>query len=103
MNKENGFLSIVAILLIVMIGLLGIAITYLFVGSSASSIHFTQAETALYIAESGLEKATRLLLTPTLTGDNMRLSCAGLNANTNLTNSSFGQGALTVTGSAFYA
>ncbi len=96
-RKQQGFLSIVAVIFIIIIGFLGSAIVYMFVGSAASTNYFAMSETAFYIAEAGLEKATRYLVTPLLSGASIRISCAALNGNTNLTNSTFGRGAFTVT------
>jgi len=94
LTTQGGYLSLVAVLFIVIIGFLGTAVVYMIVGSATSTNYFTLSETALYIAESGLIKATRFLLTPTLSN---RISCAALSGNSNLTNSAFGKGALTVT------
>jgi len=95
--QQKGYLTVVAVLLILVIGFLGTAIAYMFVSGGTSTTNFSLAEASLYISESGLVKATRFLLTPTLTGTNARISCAGLNSNSNLTNSAFGKGAFTVT------
>ncbi len=103
--KQRGYLTIVAALLIILIGFLGTAVLYMFVGSATSTSNFALSETALYIAESGLDKGIRFLSTPLLSGTNTRIACSALTGNTNLTNSSFGRGAFTVTtvaGSPFF-
>lgn len=80
-------------MIIILTGIVGIAVTYLFVSNTASSNLFLQGEQALYLAEGGLEKATRLLLTPTPAS---RVSCAALSGNVNITNSTLGNGRFTV-------
>jgi Tfp pilus assembly protein PilX len=97
MKNQQGFFAIVAIVLIVIIGFLGVAVAYMFVGGATSSLNLLQSTKAFYIAEGGLEKATRYLLTPMLTGSAARISCASLSGNSNLTNSALGDGTFTVT------
>jgi Tfp pilus assembly protein PilX len=97
MRKQQGFFVIAAVILIVIIGFLGIAITYMFVGSATSNINFLQSSKAFYIADGGLEKATRYLSTPVLSGAPARIACDNVTANSNLTNSSLGDGTFTVT------
>jgi Tfp pilus assembly protein PilX len=88
-REQQGFLALVAVLLIIVIGFLGIAVTYMFVGSTrATSDHFQSAQ-AFWLAESGLEQATYQLLASTLTN---RSACSGLNISNTL-----GAGAYTIT------
>lgn len=91
MHKQHGFLVIVAALLIVVIGFLGIAITYMSVGSSTGVTNLSQSTKALYLAESGFEQAIHLLLTPTISN---RITCSGLSISNSL-----GEGAYAVTSS----
>lgn len=88
--KQKGFLVIVAALLIVVMGFLGIVVAYMIVGSSLSTVQFVTAEQALYIAEAGLEDATHQLLNFKVAS---RDNCSGVS----ITNSSFGAGAYQVT------
>lgn len=97
MKKYAGFLTLVTIALIVIFGFLGIAITYMFVGSATGTINFQLGSQAFYIAEGGLEKAIRALETPLITGTAARVACTEITGDTNLTNSSLGNGAVTVT------
>lgn len=97
MKKQRGFLALLAIALIVIIGFLGMIIMYMFVGSTNSSINFLQASKAFYIAEGGLEEATRYLLTPVLSGAATRISCNNINTNANLITTTLGDGEFSVT------
>jgi len=104
--QQRGFLAIVAALLIVVIGFLGITIAYMISGGANATNNFQQSEAALDIAEAGFEQAARLTLTPNLTGKNARIACGSITNNNNLTNTSFGSGtftATTVSGSPIYA
>jgi len=108
MNYKNqqGFLMIVAVLLIMVIGCLGVTVAYMIASGALQNSNFTQSEKAFDIATSGLEKATRFLATPFLTGTNPRIACGSLTGNSYLTNSSFGSGtftATTIAGSPSYA
>lgn len=102
MKKHAGFLAILAAALIVIIGFLGLAIIYMFVGSATSTINYLQASKAFYIAEGGLEKATRYLLRPQLTGTTPRIGCSAVSGYADLTNTSLGSGTFSVTGTAAY-
>lgn len=80
-QKQHGYLMIIAALLIVVIGFLGLAVCYMFVGTSISTNDNLQSDQALYLAEAGLEQAIHTLLTPTLT---IRSACSGLSINNTL-------------------
>lgn len=95
MNKiknQAGFLTILSVVLIVIIGFTAVALTYITFGSSFAAINLQKATSALFLAESGLEDATHELLTSTISNRN---TCAGLS----LTNASIGDGAYSVTAS----
>lgn len=105
-KHQAGYFAILAIIFIVIIGFLGLTIVYMFSSGATISSNFVQAAKAFYIAEGGLEKTTRYLLTPVLSGTASRIACANINGNSNLTNSSLGNGSFTiteVTGSPFFA
>lgn len=89
MYRQKGFLLIVAAVLIVVIGFLGVAASYLFVSTSTTNTNYLQSSQALFLAESGLEQGIHTLLAYTLT---QREGCSGLS----LTNT-LGKGAYTVT------
>lgn len=96
-KKQRGFFAIIAVILIVIIGFLGIAVAYMLSGSAASSLHFQQSSRALYIAEGGIEETVRYLLTPNLSGSAARIACSSVTGNSNLTTISLGSGVYTVT------
>ncbi len=100
MRKQQGYLMIVAVILIVIMGVLGMAVAYMISSGAAATNFFAQAENAYQLANSGLEVATRELLTPFLSGSNPRLACASLTGNSAVTNSGFDNGEFTVTASA---
>lgn len=90
LNKQKGFLTIVTVILIVIMSFLAVSIAYVSSNSAFSTSNFQQASRALYLAESGLEQATRALLLPTIA---TRSACNGLN----ISNSSVAGGTFTVT------
>lgn len=56
-RREQGFLLLAAIVLIVILSLFGVAVTYIFAGEvSGSTGHLSSAQ-ALFIAESGDRKS----------------------------------------------
>lgn len=99
MKQHNGFLTLVTVAIIVIVGFLGVAVTYMFYSSALSNINYLQGSKAFYIAEGGLEQATRALETPFLSGAAIRIACTAISGNANLTNTTLGEGKFTVTGS----
>lgn len=89
-SAQQGYLMIVAVALILIIGFIGVSVTALFNTSSRASIDHLLSGQAFYIAESGLEAAGFKLLTPTLAS---RTSCAAAGA----TNVAVGKGVYTIT------
>ncbi len=96
-SQQRGFLLVLAVLLIMVVGFIGTTIAYLLAGSATATLGFQQSEKALYIAEAGFEQTARLLLTPQLTGTNPRISCASVTGSASLTNVSVGNGTFTAT------
>jgi hypothetical protein len=94
---QRGFLAILAVFIIIVVGFMGIAATYMFVGNATSQGDMQQSDNAFYVAESGLERSVRAVLTPFLTGTAKRITCASVTGNTNLTSASFGPGIFTAT------
>lgn len=90
-KKQRGYLLIVAVIMIAIVGFIGTAISSMFFGSSFSTTAHYKSGAALYLAQSGLEHATHKLLAPTLT---RRLACSGLSITNTL-----GSGAYQVTSS----
>lgn len=96
-RTQQGYLALLAIIFIMVIGFIGITVVNQFAGSANAVNDFTQSDQTFYIANAGLQKAARQLLTPFLSGSNPRISCAAITGNTNVTNSSFSTGTFTVT------
>lgn len=95
-EKQRGFLTLITVVLIVIVGFIGVALAYIYYGSAFATINLQSATAALYLAESGLEDGSHELLSSTLAN---RSACSGLS----LTNPSIGSGAYTLTGAgAFY-
>jgi len=92
---QRGSLLLSAVALIVMASLLVAALTFLTVGSLDSSSRNVTSAQALFVAESGVERATGELLAPTLVP--ARATCAGINGAANFTNAVEGMGRFTVT------
>jgi hypothetical protein len=63
--KQKGYLMVVAMLLILVIGFLGTFTANIFFNNSLSSLQQVQSDKALYIAEAGIEDVTHELLTTT--------------------------------------
>lgn len=59
MQSQRGSLIIVVVILIVVVGLLASTITFIFVGSERASVQYVDATSALFFAESGIEKGMR--------------------------------------------
>ncbi|MDR3492172.1 MAG: hypothetical protein P4M12_09065 [Gammaproteobacteria bacterium] len=83
---QKGFLTIVAIIMIAIIGFMGAVIGSMFFSTAMSSATLFQGTVTLYVASSGLEKTARYLLTPVLAN---RSTCAAISGNAALTNASF--------------
>lgn len=59
---QGGYLLVVAVILIVIVGFIGSLIAYMYVGSTRSNTSRSQSNAAFYIATSGLEVAKRFLV-----------------------------------------
>lgn len=64
--RLSGFVSIVLVIFIIIIGLLGVAAAYLFTLNSASQTHSISAIQAFYLTETGVEVAIHQMLSPNL-------------------------------------
>lgn len=91
LKKQQGYLALLAVLMILVIGALGSAMTNSFFGGSKSIVNYSQGEQAFLIASAGAEQATRYVMQKNIT-------CANIAGNADLTNASFGVGTFTVTG-----
>jgi Tfp pilus assembly protein PilX len=85
-DKQAGFLAVIAVLMIVVIGLLGLTVSSMYIGSANSTINFQLAENALFAAESGLEDSIHQLMTPLLS---KRQACSGLSISYSLDKSAY--------------
>ncbi len=90
-SSQLGFLSLVAVLLIMIMGFLGLVIAYMVVSSATSTNNIQQAEMALDLGDAGLEQAVHELETSTLSN---RITCSGLSISNTL-----GAGAYSVSSS----
>jgi Tfp pilus assembly protein PilX len=81
LSHQQGYLALIAVALIVVIGFLGLAITQMFYGGTKATSDFLQADKALYLAESGLEQAAYKLSAHTLSN---RTACSGLSISNTL-------------------
>jgi hypothetical protein len=95
--RHQGFLAIAAVFLIIIVGFMGIAATYMYVGNATAGGDMQQSENAFFIAESGLERSARAVTTSFITGTNTRIACASVTGNANLTAATFGPGTYTTT------
>src|SRR3990167_19697 len=77
-KKKRGFIAIAVIVFIIIIGFIGVTAAFFFTSSSLSSMYSLRSGQALYLAESGLERAAHTLLTPVLSGSGARSACATL-------------------------
>lgn len=89
-NRQQGYLTIVTVILIAIMGFIAVAMAYVFSNSASSTNNYQEASSALYLADSALEQATRALLLPKV---GSRVACSGLT----ITNSAVGDGIYTVT------
>lgn len=92
---QRGFLLIMAVVLIVIAALLLTVMMFLGVTGTESSASHSRSGQALFIAESGLERGARTLLSPVPAE---RVDCTDVTGDVNLTNIAFGDGRFTLTG-----
>lgn len=97
LRQQQGYFLIVAVIFIMVIGVMGSIIAYMFANRAPISVAEQNGLKSFYIAESGLEIGTRLLTMPNLTGTPIRLSCGSITGTGAITNASMGSGTFTVT------
>ena len=90
-KTQQGFLLIVAIILIVIVGFIGAMLAYMYIGGSKSNTNILRSNDALYVATSGLEIAKRDVLTKWK-------SCNAISGSVKYTNAAFPPGAANPTG-----
>lgn len=91
---EQGYLALVAIVLILVGGVAATVIGHLFTVDADASDHHRKTTQAFYIANAGLDRAVYGLLTSNASDV---MSCSGINGNANYTNVAMGDGRFTVT------
>src|SRR3990167_2448297 len=96
-RQQQGYFFIIAVLLILLTGVMGSIIAYLFANRARISVAEQYGLHAFYIAESGLEISARLLTIPSLNGSPSRLSCASLTGTGTIINAPLGVCTFTVT------
>lgn len=100
LNNQHGFLILIAIALILLIGFIGVAATYLFTTNTRSGLDHYQSMQAFYLAQTGLEDATHNLLDSSVANRSSCTSPSTLSINstafTNATQTALG-GAFTAT------
>ena len=92
-KRARGFLLIVAVLVLVVVAVAVLALGNMTSSDIRASVGHAQSEQAYYVGMSGLERATRTLLEPTLAN---RVPCAGLSGDASVTNIAAGPGKFTV-------
>ncbi len=93
-GRERGFLLVVAVVVLVVVALALVALGNMTSADIRASSGHAQSEQAYFVAFSGLERATRVLLEPTFAN---RVSCANLSGDASVTNIALGPGQFTVT------
>lgn len=94
LKRQRGASLLAVIFFIVAVAFLGNVVVALVATQSFTSRNEVQSTQALYVAEGGLERATRALLAPPLAE---RVTCAAVTASASLTNIGLGVGRFTVT------
>ena len=97
MRRKNGYFIFIVLIMIVVIGLMGMLMTYLFSNRVVIGVKQENALKAFYNAESGIQIAERLITTPGNPLSSYRITCAGLNAYAPVTNASLNGGTFTLT------
>lgn len=104
MRRQQGYFLILAVIFVMVIGVMGTIIAYTFANRAKISAAQYQGLQAFYIAESGLEIASRLLVGSNLVSGQAR-TCADLTGYSLVTNASVLNGTFTATavGGALYS
>lgn len=102
-KNQKGVSLIAAVAAMLLLAVLGVVFASMVSVNQQSIVNHLQSTQAFFIADGGLERVIRFLLSPTLSE---RAACSSINGNANLTNISLGTGLFTVTtesGSPFYS
>jgi hypothetical protein len=96
-KSQAGYLLLICAFMIVAISIISLSAVYMTAGGANATANFYLAEQAFFIADSGIEQASRFLLTPSLVSGVGRFACGDISGNANFTNNAFGAGTFTVT------
>jgi Tfp pilus assembly protein PilX len=96
-NKQSGFLLIIAVIMIMVMGIMGLVIAYMMSGRSMLGGLQYEGLNAFYLTESGLEIGTRLLTMPSVSGTPSRITCSGVTGNAAITDAALNDGTFTIT------
>lgn len=94
-HRQQGYFLVVAVIFILVMGVMGSIIAYLFSSRGLLSAAQLQGLRAFYMAESGLEIGTRYLSRPSFTAP-ARTACANITGNAQLTNAALSNGTFTL-------
>ncbi|OGT45844.1 MAG: hypothetical protein A3E83_00510 [Gammaproteobacteria bacterium RIFCSPHIGHO2_12_FULL_41_20] len=97
LQRQQGYFLFIAVIFILVIGIMGSLIAYMFSNKAPISVAEQNGLKAFYIAESGLEIGARLLTMPNITGTPIRLACSSITGSAAITNASLGDGTFTIT------
>jgi len=90
MKSQKGYLLVTAVFIILLLGLIGLGLTSMWVGSSNATNNFEFADKGFYLAASGLEVASHDLAKGNVT-------CSGISGGSNYTAAPLFNGQFTVT------
>jgi len=90
MKTQKGYLLVTAVFIILLLGLIGLAMTSMWVGSANATNNFEFADKAFYLAASGLEVTSHDLAKDAVT-------CSGISGGSNYTAAPLFNGQFTVT------
>ena len=95
-HKQEGYFLILAVIFILVLGVMGSLIAYLFAERAQISVAQQYGLRAFYMAESGYEIGTRLLSMPSISGTPTRIACGSLTGNAAVTNAALLSGTITL-------
>lgn len=100
MRNQRGYFLILAVIFIFVIGMMGALLAYMFANRARISAAVYNGMGTFYIAESGLEAATRYITRPSLNVAPIRISCGSVTGTAELTAASMASGQFTATATA---
>jgi hypothetical protein len=100
MRKQHGYFLILAVVFIFVMGLMGSLIAYLLASRAMVSAAVYEGLQTFYIAESGLEAATRFITRSSVTTAPIRIACGAVTGNAQLTAGAISSGEFTATATA---